>query len=162
MTEIFTPQLPLEMLLRGTATYWFLYLMFRVVIRRRIGAVGMADLLILVIVSDAIQNAMAGEYTSVTDGFILVATLIGWTMLTDFAAYRFPALGKLLEPPPLLLIRDGRLQHRNLRSEWVSEAELRSKLREQGIEDYAEVRSAYMEPEGAISVVRRQPPASSA
>src|SRR4051812_36073365 len=127
------------MVVRGSVTYWFLYVLFRFAIGRRIGAVGMADLLVLVIVSDAIQNSMAGEYRTVSDGFILVATLVGWTVFTDWAAYRFPRVQKLLEPPPLLLVRDGKLLRRNLRAELVSEAELQAKLRENGIEDYAEV-----------------------
>jgi uncharacterized membrane protein YcaP (DUF421 family) len=162
MSEIFIPRLPLEMVVRGTVTFWFLFLMFRFAIKRRIGAVGMADLLILVIVADAIQNAMAGEYTSVTDGFILVATLIGWTMFVDWLAYLSPRMEKVLQPPPLPLMRDGKVLHRNLRQEFVSEAELRAKLREHGVTDYAEVKSACMEPDGAISVVKRPArPASS-
>jgi hypothetical protein len=56
---------PPELIIRGTAMYLFLFLMFRVVIRRRVGAVGMADILVLVIVADAAQNGMSGEYRSV-------------------------------------------------------------------------------------------------
>ncbi len=156
MSEIFIPRMPLEMVVRGTATFWFLFAIFRFVIRRRVGAVGMADLLVLVIVSDAIQNSMAGEYTSVTDGFILVATLVAWTIFTDWLAYRFPQLEKLLQPPPLLLIRGGKVLHRNLRQEFVSETELQAKLRENGVMDYAEVEAAFMESDGEISVVKRR------
>lgn len=158
---LFVPERPLEMLIRGTVSYWFLFTLFRVAVRRRIGAVGMADILILVIVSDALQNSMAGEYTTVTDGFILVATLVGWTLFTDWLAFRFPRLRKLLEPPPLPLIRDGRVLRRNLRAELIAESELRSKLREQGVEGYAEVKAAFMESDGAISVIRRQAPSAS-
>jgi uncharacterized membrane protein YcaP (DUF421 family) len=159
---LFVPERPLEMLVRGTVSYWFLFTLFRVAVRRRIGAVGMADILVLVIVSDAIQNSMAGEYTTVTDGFILVATLVGWTIFTDWLAFRSPRLQKVLEPPPLLLIREGRVMWRNLRAELLSESELRSKLREHGVTDYAEVQSAFMESDGEISVIRRAPSASRA
>ncbi|MGQ0654275.1 MAG: DUF421 domain-containing protein [Betaproteobacteria bacterium] len=145
---------PIELIVRGTAMYWFLFLLFRVVIRRRIGAVGMGDILILVIVADAAQNAMSGEYRSITDGFILVGTLIAWTVLSDWLSFRFPALEKILQPPPLLLVRDGRIQHRNLRHEFVSEDELRSKLREKGVADLGVVKEAHMESDGEVSVVR--------
>ena len=152
---------PWELIIRGSAMYLFLFLVFRVVIRRRIGAVGMADILILVIIADASQNAMSGEYKSVTDGAILVGTIIGWNMLIDWLNYRFPALQGWLEAPPLLLGDNGRILHRNLRHEFVTEDELKSKLREQGVDDVAKVARAHMESDGTVSVIKREAPATS-
>ena len=146
---------PLELIVRGSAMYLFLFLLFRVVVRRRIGAVGMADILVLVIVADASQNAMAGEYKTVTDGAILVGTILGWDMLIDWANWRFPALRGWLEAPPLLLVRNGRVIHRNLRHEFVTEDELESKLRQQGVKDVSEVAEARMESDGEVSVIKK-------
>jgi uncharacterized membrane protein YcaP (DUF421 family) len=146
---------PIELIVRGSAMYLFLFLMFRVVVRRRIGAVGMADILVLVIIADAAQNGMAGEYRSVTDGAILVGTILAWNWLIDWLNYRVPVLRDWLEPPPLPLVLNGRLQHRNLRHEFVTEEELKSKLREKGVSDVAEVAQAYMESDGTVSVVKR-------
>lgn len=151
---------PLEMIVRGTAMYWFLFLLFRVVIRRRVGAVGISDMLLLVIIADAAQNGMSGEYKSVTDGCILVATIVAWNVLIDWLTYASPRLEKLFQPPPLLLIDRGRIQKRNLRVEFVSEDELRSKLREHGIAEFGDVEKAYMESDGEVSVIRREPSAS--
>ena len=147
---------PWEMVIRGTATYLFLFLLFRVVIRRRIGAIGVGDILLLVIVADAAQNGMAGEYRSVTDGAILVGTIIGWNMVIDWLNYQVPGLQSWLEPPPLLLVHHGRIQHRNLRQEFITEDELRSKLREKGVDDVGEVERAYMEGDGSVSVIKAQ------
>ncbi len=147
---------PLELIVRGSAMYLFLFLLFRVVIKRRIGSVGMADILILVIVADAAQNGMSGEYRSVTEGFILVGTILGWSVLIDWFCYAFPPLQKLLEPPPLLIIDDGRVLWRHLRHEFVSETELRSKLREHGVTEPSEVDKAYMEPDGQITVLKKK------
>jgi uncharacterized membrane protein YcaP (DUF421 family) len=146
---------PWELIIRGTAMYLFLFVVFRVVIRRRIGAVGMADILILVIIADAAQNGMSGEYRSVTEGAILIGTIIFWNVLIDWLNYRVPALQDWLEAPPLLLVRDGRLLHRNLRHEFVTEQELKSKLREKGVDDLSQVASAYMESDGSVSVIKR-------
>jgi uncharacterized membrane protein YcaP (DUF421 family) len=148
---------PWELIIRGTAMYLFLFLLFRVVIRRRVGSVGMADILILVIVADASQNAMSGEYKSVTDGAILVGTIIAWTQLIDWLNWRVPALRSWLEPPPLPLIEDGRILRHNLRKEYVTEDELKAKLREQGVDDVRTVAKAHMETDGQISVIKRQP-----
>jgi uncharacterized membrane protein YcaP (DUF421 family) len=146
---------PWELILRGTAMYLFLFLLFRVVVKRRVGSIGMADLLILVIIADAAQNGMAGDYRSVTDGFILVSTLVGWNILIDWLTFRFPRLQKVLEPPPLLLIRSGRVLHENLRQEFMSPDDLRSKLREQQVDDPSEVAKAYLEPDGQVTVIKK-------
>ena len=148
---------PWELIIRGSAMYLFLFVLFRVVVRRRIGAVGMADLLIIVIIADAAQNAMSGEYKTITEGAILVGTLIFWNMAIDWLNYRFPALHDWLEAPPLLLIRDGRILRRNMRHEFVTEEELKSKLREKGVKEVTEVAEARMESDGSVSVIKRQP-----
>lgn len=146
---------PLELVVRGTAVYWFLFAIFRVVLRRNIGAVGIADVLLVVLIADAAQNAMAGEYRSITDGVILVTTIVAWNVAIDWLAYRMPGLGARLEAPKLPLVRDGKILHRNLRQEWITEEELRSKLRQQGVATLSEVRAAYMESDGAVSVITR-------
>ena len=147
---------PWELVLRGTLTYWFLFAIFRFVLRRDVGSVGLADVLLLVIIADASQNAMSGGYESVTDGAVLVLTIVGWNYLLDWSAYRFEAVRRIVEPPPLLLVDDGRLIRPNLRHQLVSVEELRAKMREHGIERWEEVHKAYMEPDGEISVLRRE------
>jgi uncharacterized membrane protein YcaP (DUF421 family) len=146
---------PWELIIRGSAMYLFLFTVFRVVIRRRLGAVGMADILVLVIIADAAQNGMAGEYRSVTEGAILIGTIIFWNVFIDWLNYRVPALQDWLEAPPMLLVRDGRILHRNMRHEFLTEQELKSKLREKGVEDLSQVATAYIESDGSVSVIKR-------
>lgn len=145
---------PLELFVRGTLTYWFVYILFRVLLRRNVGAIGIADVLLLVLIADAAQNAMAGEYKSVTDGAILVGTIIGWNVLFDWVAFRFPRIGRLVEPDPLPLVEDGRMNRRNMREELLSEDELMAKLREQGVERLDQVKRATMESDGVVTVIR--------
>lgn len=144
----------LEIILRGTIVYFFIFIIFRF-LRRGAGAIGISDLLVVVLIADAAQNAMSAEYNSVGDGLILVATIVGWDYLFDYLGFRFPALRKILRPPPLALIRDGRVQKRNLRSEMISEEELLGELREQGVDDLKDVKESYMEADGHISVVKK-------
>lgn len=166
LAELFRPGDPVELFLRGTAVYWFLFLLFRLVLRRDVGAIGIADVLVLVLVADAAQNAMAGGYESITDGFVLVATIAGWNYTFDWASYHFKWVRRLLEPRPLELVRDGQVQRANMRREFVTMDELTAKLRQQGVEDIREVKFAAMESNGDISVVKRDdsspaPPKSS-
>jgi uncharacterized membrane protein YcaP (DUF421 family) len=91
----------------------------------------------------------------VTEGAILVGTIIFWNVAIDWLNYRVPALQNWLEAPPLLLVRDGRVLYRNLRHEFVTESELKSKLREKGVDNVAEVAKAFMESDGTVSVIKR-------
>jgi|KBSMisStandDraft_5_1062788.scaffolds.fasta_scaffold115615_2 uncharacterized membrane protein YcaP (DUF421 family) len=145
-----------ELILRGSAMYWFLFLIFRVVLRRDVGSVGVADVLFVVLVADASQNAMTGGYVSVAEGAVLVATLIGWNLLLDWLAFRFAWAYRLVEPQPLLLIRRGRVQHKHLRAEMITLAELRGQLRQHGVESFDEVKAAWFESDGQISVIKRE------
>jgi uncharacterized membrane protein YcaP (DUF421 family) len=155
-SELFGLTLPWsEIVIRGTVVYWFLFFIFRFVVRRDVGAVGIADILILVIVADAAQNAMAGEYTSVSDGILLVSTLIGWNVLLDWLSFRFEWFRRFAEPPPMALVENGRVIVRNLRRELITEDELWSKLRESGVESLDQVKKAYIEADGQISVIKR-------
>jgi uncharacterized membrane protein YcaP (DUF421 family) len=147
---------PWELVVRGSAMYLFLFVLFRVVIRRRIGAIGVADILVLVIIADAAQNAMSGDYRTITEGAILVSTIVAWDLLIDWLEWRSPVLHRLLEPPPLPLVHQGRVQYRNLRSEYMTLDELLAKLRAKGVAELAEVERAVMESDGEVSVIRRR------
>jgi uncharacterized membrane protein YcaP (DUF421 family) len=147
---------PAELVVRGSAMYWFLFLIFRFVVRRDIGAVGIADLLVLVIVADASQNAMAGEYRSISDGMILVATLIGWNVALDWLSYRFPGFRRFAEAGPILLIENGRMLKRNMRRELITDEELWAKLREADVDALEQVKEAYIESDGQISIIKKE------
>lgn len=154
--ELFVPNLPIvETVIRGTLVYWFLFLIFRLVIKRDIGSVAVTDLVVVVIIADAAQNAMAADYKSITDGLILISTIVFWNFLLDWAAYRFRWVDRLMAPEALKLIKDGRILHRNLRREFLTEEELMRKVRESGVEDISQIQSAYMEGDGTISVIKR-------
>ena len=156
-----------ELVLRGTLVYWLLFLIFRFVLRRDVGAVGIADILLLVIVADAAQNAMSGGYDTFAEGAILVLTIVGWNWLLDMLSYRYAPVRRFASPGRLTLVQRGIAQRRNMRREFITMEELHEKLREQGIEKLADVKAAYLEGDGQISVVRnsestdRKPPSRS-
>jgi uncharacterized membrane protein YcaP (DUF421 family) len=146
---------PWEMVVRGTTMYWFLFVLFRFVLRRDVGSLAIADVLLVVLIADAAQNAMSGTYNSVPSGIVLVATIAGWNYLLDWASYHSDRVRRFVEPPPLRLMRDGQVLRGNLRREMITIDELRAKLRQQGIDQLSEVKSAYMESDGEISAVRK-------
>jgi uncharacterized membrane protein YcaP (DUF421 family) len=155
--SIFLPDTPLlEIILRGSLMYLALFTMLRVVLKRQAGTLGISDLLLITLLADAAQNAMAGEYTSLSDGIILVATIIFWNYLFDWLSYKYEWFGRLIEPPPLPLIRNGKMLRKNMRQEFITEDELMMQLRQQGLEDVSKVKDAFIESDGRISIIQRK------
>lgn len=153
---IFVPTVSLlEIVLRGTLVYLILFFVLRVM-RREAGALGISDLLVVVIIADAAQNAMSSEYKSVTEGAVLVGTIVAWDFLLDWLGFRFPAVQRLLRPAPLPLIEDGRVLRRNLRQEMITSEELMSLLREEGVESVEEVKVCRLEGDGHFSVIKKE------
>jgi uncharacterized membrane protein YcaP (DUF421 family) len=136
--------------------YISLFILLRVVLKRQAGSLGMTDLLLITLIADASQNAMAGEYRSIPSGVVLVSTIIFWSYAFDWLSYRFPWFNRLTEPPPLPLIKNGKMLRRNMRRELITEDDLKSQLREQGLDDVEKVKEAYMESDGHISVVQKK------
>ena len=154
--ELFIPSGSIvAIILRGTLTYFALLALLRI-FPREPGKVGLADMLLVVILADASQNAMAGEYKSVTEGVVLVATLVFWNFFFDWLAFHWPPFRHVLEPAAMLLIQNGRMLKRNMRKEMITEEELRSQLRQHGVMNISDVREARMESDGNISVVKKE------
>ena len=155
LDAVFRLTLPVvELFIRGSVMFWFLVLVFRVVLRRDVGSMGITDFLFVVLLGDAAQNGMIGEATSATDAVVLISTLVFWNVLIDWATWRFAAIEKLFSARRLCLVKEGRLNRRNMRREFISDAELMSKVREQGLEDLSRVKRMYLESDGEISLIR--------
>ena len=152
--RLFIPETPLiELVIRGTIMYIALLAALRFLVRRHVGSLSLMDLLLMVLIADAAQNAMGDNYRSITDGLVLCATLLGWNWLFDWMAFRFPAFKNILEPAPLLVVQRGKYQHKNMSKELLTEDELDSQLRQHGIQNVSSVVLAYVEPDGGISIV---------
>ena len=152
---LFVPSLGLpEIALRGTLMYLVLFSSLRFMGRRQAGHFGPADLLVIVVIADAAQNALSADYRSITEGALLVLIIVAWDYGLDWAAWRFPSLRPILKAPALKLIENGRVLHRNLRAEMLSKEELMSQLREEGVEDLKDVKVARLEGDGRLSVIR--------
>lgn len=152
--KVFVPSLSVtEAFIRGTLVYLSLFALLRFLPNRQVGAVGIADLLVVILFANAAQNALSSDYTSVTDGLLLVLTIIFWNYLLNWLGHRYPRVQRLLSPPPLLLVKNGSMMKRNMARELITESELLSQLRKQGVEKIEEVRLAFMEADGSISVI---------
>ena len=154
--EMFVPAHSVaEMIVRGTLMYLGLFLIFRFVVGRQSSAIGITDILVVVLIADAAQNAFAKEYQSITEGITLVLTIVFWDFALDWLGYHSRLFAWLIKPAPLPLIRDGKMLFSNMRRELISSDELRSQARQQGIDDIADVRMACLEGNGEVSFVKK-------
>jgi uncharacterized membrane protein YcaP (DUF421 family) len=153
-SKVFWPDTPiLEIVVRGSVMYLVLFGMIRSILKRVASTISMADLLMVVLIADAAQNALADDYSSIADGIVLVGTIMFWNYTLDWLGYRFPRFQRFFHPPPLPLVQNGHLLHHNMRRELITKDELMSQLREQGVDDLTQVKLALMEGDGRISVI---------
>ncbi|MFC0250537.1 DUF421 domain-containing protein [Massilia consociata] len=153
---LFAVNTPLaELGARATVLYVVILVLMRVMPRRTGGELATIDLIFLLLIAGAASNAF-GEYKSVTEGLLLIGVLVIWDYVLNAASYRFRFIERLVSAPPIPVVRDGKLLRRNMRREFLTEEELMSSLRQQEITNLEEVKIAYIEAEGAITVVRRR------
>jgi uncharacterized membrane protein YcaP (DUF421 family) len=145
-----------EIIVRGVITYFTIFVLLRVVLRGRTSAVAMSDLLVIVLIADAAQNAMAAQYNTITDGLVLVATIVLCSFTVDWVGYRYEPVRRFVHPERKPLIVNGRVMRKVLQEELITEDELYTQLRLNGIEDIQEVKAAYLEGNGEVSVIKRE------
>lgn len=153
LQQVFLPQTSIvELVLRGSLVYFVVVAILRFMPSRQVGGVGIADLLVVVLVATAAQDAMATHDSSITGGLILVTTIISWSYLFNWVSYKVPHFQRFLNPSPLLLVKDGKISQQNMESGLINKRELMSQLRQQGVHSLIEVERAYIEGDGRISV----------
>ncbi|HEY9693302.1 MAG TPA: YetF domain-containing protein [Oculatellaceae cyanobacterium] len=142
-----------ELFIRGTIVYFMLFAILRFLPNRQIGAVGIADLLVVILFANAAENAMSSDYTSITDGALLVSTIIFWSYSLNWLGFKFPAFQRWLNPPPKPLVTQGRMLPENMEEELLTKDELMRLLRQHGVQKLDDVKAAFMEADGSISVI---------
>jgi len=151
---VLKPDIPLlESFLRGTVLYFFVFLVMRGTLRRTAGELSMLDFIFVLLVANGASDSMTGGSTSVTNGIVIILTVIGWNYALNSLSWYVPALQRLTSPPPLPVIRDGKMIPRNMRKEFLTREELMAQLREEGIEDISMVKAAHIEGDGNVSVI---------
>jgi uncharacterized membrane protein YcaP (DUF421 family) len=149
---------PGEKILRSLIVYLFLLVMFRLLGKRQVGQMTPFDLIVLLILSNVLQNAMIGPDNSVTGGLIGASAILGFNWLVSRAAFLSRGLERTIEGVPTLLVHHGRIIEANLRKENLSREDLLSSLRSQGVFDLCDVRAAVLETSGKLSVMRGESP----
>jgi uncharacterized membrane protein YcaP (DUF421 family) len=142
-----------DFLIRATVVYIFLLVILRLTGKRQVGQLAPFDLVLLLILSNAVQNSLNGGDNSITGGLISATTLVGLNWLVGWATFRSKRLEALIEGRPIVLVHDGKIDHRMLNSVQMTIHELRAALRNGGCAGEEEVRFAILENNGHVTVI---------
>ena len=146
-----------EKTVRTVAVYAFLLVSFRLAGKRQLGQMSPFDLVVLLVISNAVQNALIGNDHSLGGGLIGACVLLLVNGVVAWFSSRHRGFERLVESAPTILVRHGRVCMDNLRHELMTLPELRAALRREGVASVADVRYAILEEDGNVSVIRRRP-----
>src|SRR5262245_62097020 len=141
-----------ELLLRVVIIYIFVFVLLRLVGKKHVGEMAPFDLVVLLLLSESVQNALVGEEKSVTGGLVAVAALFGVTQTIGYASWRWKKAERFLEGTPRVLMRNGRVLENVLSQEQITRSELLEALRREGCTSLGKVRYAVLENDGTITV----------
>jgi uncharacterized membrane protein YcaP (DUF421 family) len=144
-----------EKVLRAAVVYLFLLIAFRLTGKRQVGQMTTFDLVVVLVISNVLQNAMIGADNSVAGGLLGAAVILIVNFIIAEIAVRSRRAERILEPEPTVLIVNGKIIEKNLRKELISIADLHSALRKDGIISSEDVKLAVLEPNGTISIIKK-------
>ncbi|MBK5647524.1 MAG: DUF421 domain-containing protein [Acinetobacter sp.] len=140
--------------LRAIAVYIFLMIIFRIAGRRALAQITTFDLVLLLIISEATQNAMLGNDYSVTNGFLVIITLVGLNVLFSLWKRNSPTIEKLLDGVPMVIVENGQPLRDRMNKARVDDNDVLSAARElQGLERMEQIKYAVLERSGSISII---------
>jgi uncharacterized membrane protein YcaP (DUF421 family) len=143
----------LSIVVRTAVVYLIILVGLRLTGKREIGQMAVFDLVMLLLIANAVQNAMVGPDTSLTGGILAALVLLVVNFIVARLRLRWPTLRRLVEGSPTLLVLHGSMLTRNMNREGLNQETLETALREHGIADISEVDTAVLEVDGSISVI---------
>lgn len=145
---------PWNLVVRAIVVYLYVLILLRLSGKRQMGQMGATEFVSILLVSNAVQNSMNGGDNSLSGGMILAAVLIGVSTLISYLTFKNRYFSAIFEGTPTLLIHKGKILPRPLARERMSERELKTLLRKQGVHHLNEISTAILEADGSLSVTR--------
>ena len=156
MTQLLVPEAPpLALIVRAVVVYGFLLLALRLAGRRELAQMTSFDLVLLLVISNAVQNSINAGDNSLVGGLVSAVTLVVLNWAIGYASYRWRPVERFLQGRPKRIVTDGKIHLVEMRRELITLSELRSALRKQGITRVADCAKVILEPDGTLTAIRR-------
>lgn len=143
----------LDVVIRSSVVYGLLIIVFRLAGKRHVAQLSLIDFILILLVSNAVQNAMVGEDTSLAGGIVAALTLVAINVMLTKLTVNNKTINKIVEGEPKLLLRDGNVLKNVLSKENLTIQELEEAVRKAGHNNLSEVTLAILETDGSISVI---------
>jgi len=145
----------MDIVLRGIVVFVFLYVLMRMIGRRELSSLEPFDLILLIVLGDAVQQGLTQDDYSLTGAFLAIGTIAILQLAVSYANFRFPKLRPVLDGEPIVVVQDGKPIERNLKRERLTGDDLAEAARREGIATLDDVAWAVMETSGSISFIKK-------
>ena len=146
----------MDLVLRAIFVFAFLMLLTRIIGKRELSSLQPFDLILLIVLGDAVQQGLTQDDYSLTGAVLVVGTIAVLQVFVSWVSYRFPRARPILEGEPVIIVQDGKTIERNLRRERLTPEDVAEEARKQSIAHLDEVRWAVLETDGQISFIKKQ------
>jgi uncharacterized membrane protein YcaP (DUF421 family) len=147
----------MESVFRGAVTYVFVWLIFRIAGKRSLAQITTFDAVLLLIISETTQAALTDNDNSITNSFLLILTLLGVDVIFSCLKQRFPAMEKVVDGVPLVLLDRRGLNQDAMAKERIDEADILAAARElRGIANLSQIEYAILEQSGGITIIPKR------
>jgi uncharacterized membrane protein YcaP (DUF421 family) len=143
-----------ELVIRGSCIFFFMFIILRIWGKKHLGEMTAFDFILLLFMSEAVQNSLIDDDKSILGGMIVISTFLFWNVLLNKITYYFHKMEKIIDGSPLVLIKDGKLFKEVMTKEELTDQELHQALRQGGVLNIEEVKQATIETNGHISVIK--------
>jgi uncharacterized membrane protein YcaP (DUF421 family) len=146
----------MDLAIRAVALFCFVYLLTRIIGRRELSSMEPFDLILLIVIGDAIQQGLTQDDYSVTGAVIVIGTFAVLQILISYLSYRFPRLRPALDGEPIVVVQDGQAIEKNMRRERITVDEVMVEARQQQVVSLDQIAWAVLETSGKISIIPKQ------
>jgi uncharacterized membrane protein YcaP (DUF421 family) len=147
----------MESIIRGTVTYFFVWLVFRIAGKRSLAETTSFDFVLLLIISETVQSALNQNDNSLTNSFLIVITLVSLDILLSVLGYRFPRFNGFMNSRPELVVENGKTIKDRMAAARIDEEDILASARENyGLERMDQIKFAILETDGGISIIPRE------
>ncbi|MGZ3768699.1 MAG: DUF421 domain-containing protein [Bdellovibrio sp.] len=149
---------PINLIIRAFVVYLVVLILLRISGKKQLGQMGPTEFVAILLISNAVQNSMNGGDNSLSGGLLLAVVLVSLSTLISYLTYKSRFVSAVFEGTPTLLVHKGKVISENLAKERMSDGELRTLLRKQGLHQISEINTAILEADGTLSVTKISSP----
>lgn len=142
-----------DIIIRSAAVYFFMVIALRVFGKKELSQLNTADVILILLISNSVQNAMVGNNTSLYGGLAAATVLFGINFVLKKLMFRYKIFSDFMQEKPVILIHNGDLDFKTLSKLNITSEELKEVIREHGVEHFGEIKLAMLEPDGNISII---------